>query len=209
MGQSEGKSNKHDYSKFKERFVIKKKLIDKKYGEGMLVEDKTTKLDSFLKEYITPSSNEFQELYAKICIKENIKNPYIIEIIDYFTNKETHYCSEYHKLYVLFEFCNKNLEMEIQDRASDNNHHFSNEEMLYITESYITGLSFLQTNKIFHSNINLQSLLISKNGIYKVADQSLLNMPSNLDQFLLKKFDNSGIYLAPALIQVFLLKSFL
>lgn len=202
MGQTIEKTNKHDYSKFKERYVIKKKLKDKKFGEGMVVEDINTKFESFLKEYTITSSFEFQNIYNKICAKEQIKNPYIIEIIDYFTQKMTHYCSEFFKLYILFEFCNKNLEMEVNDRLTDNIRHFSNEEMFYITESYITGLSFLQKNNISHSNLNLHSLLISKNGIYKLVDQTFLNLQSNLNQIKSKKIDTTGLYLSPEQIIV-------
>jgi serine/threonine protein kinase len=205
MGQTEAKSNTHDYAKFKEKYEIKKKLVDKKYGEGMLIEDKTTKSESFQNEFAPISAAQFQELFAKICNKENIKNPYIIDIIDYFMHRDTHYCSETYKIYVLFEFCNKNLESEIIDRVSDDIRRFSNEEMVYITESYITGLSFLQNNHIPHSSLSLHSLLISKSGIYKVADQTILNMPSNFEQVQSKKTDLKGVYLSPAQISVLIL----
>lgn len=204
MGQAESKTNKHDYSKFKERYEIKKKLIDKRYGEGSIVEDKTTKIESFLKEFTTISLSQSQEIFNKVSKKEEIKNknPYIIEVIDYFTNKEIHYCSESYKTYVLFEFCNKNLEMEVNDRITDNARRFSNEELIYITESYITGLSFLQQQNICHSGLSLHSLLISKYGKYKVADQTILNMPSNYEQVQAKKPDLKGIYLSPGQILV-------
>ena len=202
MGQTETTANKHDYSKFKERFEIKKKLLDKKYGDGTLIEDKTTKSEAFLKEYILKSSFEYNEFYAKIYNKENTNSPYIVDIIDYFTLKESHFCSEQYKLYVLFEFCNKNLEMEINDRVSNNNKRFTNQELSYITKSYITALLFLQINKISHNNINLQTLLISKNGIYKLGDQDLLKMQSNFKQIKDKKIDCTGIYLSPSLILV-------
>ena len=204
MGQAESKTDKHDYSKFKERYEIKKKLIDKRYGEGSIVEDKTTKIESFLKEFTAFSYQQSQEISKKVSQKEEIKNknPYIIEVIDYFTNKEIHYCSETYKTYVLFEFCNKNLEMEVNDRITDNTHRFSNEDLIYITESYITGLAFLQEQKICHSALSLHSLLVTTKGKYKVADQTLLNMPSNYEQVQAKKPDLKGIYLSPGQILV-------
>ena len=191
MGQAESKTDKHDYSKFKERYEIKKKLIDKRYGEGSIVEDKTTKIESFLKEFTAFSYQQSQEISKKVSQKEEIKNknPYIIEVIDYFTNKEIHYCSETYKTYVLFEFCNKNLEMEVNDRITDNTHRFSNEDLIYITESYITGLAFLQEQKICHSALSLHSLLVTTKGKYKVADQTLLNMPSNYEQVQAKNYE--------------------
>ena len=204
MGQAESKTDKHDYSKFKERYEIKKKLIDKRYGEGSIVEDKTTKIESFLKEFTAFSYQQSQEISKKVSQKEEIKNknPYIIEVIDYFTNKEIHYCSETYKTYVLFEFCNKNLEMEVNDRITDNTHRFSNEDLIYITESYITGLAFLQEQKICHSALSLHSLLVTTKGKYKVADQTLLNMPSNYEQVQAKKPDLKGIYLSPGQLLV-------
>ena len=197
MGQPESKTTTHDYSKFKEKYEIKKKLVDKRYGEGSIVEDKTTKSESFLKEFTTFSASQLQEISDRVSQKEKIKNPYIIDIIDYFTNKESHYCSETYKIYVLFEFCNKNMELEVNDRITDNMRRFSNEELIYITDAYVTGLSYLQKNNICHSALSLHSLLISKNGIYKVVDQTILNMPSNFDQVQSKKPDLKGIYLSP------------
>lgn len=206
MGQVNSKPNEHDYSKFKEKYIVKKKTNDKKFGEALVIENITTKSDLLLKEFHANSSRDFTNIYNKISLRDSIRNPYIIEIIDYFTLKGTNCCSDYYKLYVVFEFCNKNLEIEIEDRTTqDQMRYFSNDEIIYLAESYITALAFLQKNQIPHGNISLQNLFISKNGIYKLADQTLLNLPSNYEQIFGKKTDTKGIYLSPEQIQVFLI----
>lgn len=206
MGQLGSKPNEHDYANFKEKYIVKKKINDKKFGEAMLIENKTTNSDFFLKEYSAHSSYAFKTLHEEISLSDNIKDPYIIEIIDYFTQKNMNCCSELYKLYVVFELCNKNLDSEIIDRTSNEQmRFFKNDELIYLTESYITGLSSLQSHQKFHGNISLHSLLISKNGVYKVANQTLMNMPSNLDLIKSKQIETKGIYLSPEQIQVLLL----
>lgn len=104
---------------------------------------------------------------------------------------------------MLFEYCSKNLEGEVTSRKLDNCRHFSIDEMWQILESYVFGLSFLQSRKLQHGDISLCRLFIAPNSQFKVAEQGMLNANSSFAQMISNNGkDHKGIYLAPILLKV-------
>jgi len=70
-------------------------------------------------------------------------------------------------------------------------------------QSYVSGLSFLQSKKLLHGDIKLTNLFISASGDYKIAEQGMLNPNSSFAQIISNNNkEHKGIYLAPQLLKV-------
>jgi serine/threonine protein kinase len=133
-------------------------------------------------------------------------NQNILISLGYTTKTENQFCSKVFKSYLLFEYCSHNLESERINRKIDNLRLFTPEEMWKMTEQYIAGLSFLQENKLSHGDVKPQTLLVTANGNFKVAEQSLLNPNSSYAQLLSNtQREYEGVFISPALLKVYLI----
>ena len=100
------------------------------------------------------------------------------------------------------EYCSKSLVSEINERKNEMKK-FTNGELWYILESYILGLSILQSHSYFCSDIKPSSLFQSKSGLYKVIESNLVGNKSNFINILEDIKKNKDIYyLSPALLEV-------
>ena len=122
------------------------------------------------------NSNEEIEKYKEIfgmrqkLYHENIASP--IEIR--FKQEET-YCGAYHKIQLLFEYHENDLEKDINQRAL-NDSYYTEDELWDIAESIIKAMSYLQRNDINYGYLTPKSIFISaadptdpnSNPIYKI-----------------------------------------
>lgn len=84
MGQTASQNDQSSYSKIKDNFLTKSKIKDYNYGEGFLLEDKTTKSEVFLKEFTLASEEAYNNAVAELEKRIKLKNPYILEIYGWF-----------------------------------------------------------------------------------------------------------------------------
>lgn len=121
--------------------------------------------------------------------------------LGYTSKKETHFCSYIYKISVLIEFCNKSLESDIIERIKDNFRKYTTEELWYILESCILGFAFLQYYNYQHLDVRPATILLSKNGQFKVAEFNLISNKSSYGE-MLKNEDHKIFYLSPSLMEV-------
>ena len=137
------------------------------YGRIYLVQDKKTNEQYALKKVLCKDyqellkfKKEFELLYS---LKKNINIMKIYKIqikaLDLTTS-----C-----LYVLMECAQNDWNLEIRRRTIAKKF-YREKEIISILKQLISGLSFLQKNKIAHRDIKPQNILIYPNNIYKIAD---------------------------------------
>lgn len=88
---------------------------------------------------------------------------------EYFTKTEDNFCSNFYKLYVLFEYPHKTLADEIAERQ-ERNSKFQEKEMWSILASCILGLCHLQNAHIKHQALRTDVILLTSEGSILVAD---------------------------------------
>lgn len=80
---------------------------------------------------------------------------------------------------------------------------FTTDELWRMVDNYTSGLCFLQENKLSHGDVKPQTLLVTNNGNFKVAEQSLLNPNSSYAQLLSNtQREFRGVFISPALLKV-------
>lgn len=104
---------------------------------------------------------------------------------------------------MIFEFLKRTLEDEIRNRKNMNQKHFSEDEIWYIIECLVYGLSYLQQMKISHNDLNPTTILISDEGIFKVLNPKSFDKFSNSFTRILTNDIKKISYLSPALLKVF------
>lgn len=81
MGAQETKTQGgHDFKSYMERFIDKGKVNDKLYGEGKLVQSKTTKVTMFVKEYTTNDESSHKQQMKKFEERCKLKHPNLIDL---------------------------------------------------------------------------------------------------------------------------------
>lgn len=88
---------------------------------------------------------------------------------DYLLTSEDQYCSTFHKVFALFEYPQRTLDDEINERALQKRK-FTETELWSILASCILGMSHLQKNRIHHSSLRSSNILLAPDGIVKVSD---------------------------------------
>lgn len=108
---------------------------------------------------------------------------------------EDQYCSTFFKLYAMFQFNDRTLETEANERKLQKRS-FHETELWSILASCILGLSHLQRNGIRHESLRSNSILISKEGVVKVYDPVATGSQTNYDTLLTRR-STPHIYLSP------------
>lgn len=110
---------------------------------------------------------------------------------------EDQYCSTFFKLYALFQFNDRTLDNEANERKLQKRS-FQETELWSILASCILALSHLQRNGIRHESLRSSSILISKEGVVKVYDPVATGCQTNYDTLLTRR-STPHIYLSPEL----------
>lgn len=95
---------------------------------------------------------------------ENVVN--LLEICRTKANKNNSYRSTF---YLVFDFC----EHDLAGLLSNMNVKFSLGEVKKVLQQLLNGLYYIHSNKILHRDMKAANVLITKNGVLKLADFGL------------------------------------
>lgn len=101
----------------------------------------------------------------------------------------------YFKIYALWEFPQRTLEDEINERILQKRR-FEEKELWSILASSILALSHLQKENIKHNALKSAALLITSDGIIKLYDPITIGAASNYE-ILLTHRSSPHLYLSP------------
>ena len=79
MGANDSKLQEKDYKAFMDKFTDRGKKNDKLYGEGHLLQDKTSKAEIFVKEYTANDEANFKSNMKKFEERSKFRHPNLIE----------------------------------------------------------------------------------------------------------------------------------
>ena len=79
--------------------------------------------------------------------------------------------------------------------------YFSEEELWYLIDSLVSVLFFLQKHKICHEDIRSANILLTKDGVVKIADMNLLNDESSVYFKLLSHSNIENHYVCPEIME--------
>ena len=106
-----------------------------------------------------------------------------------------HLCSNVYKIYAMWEYPQRSLSAELNERALQKRR-FEEKELWSILASLILGMSTLQKHKLKHESLNTKNILLDNDGLVKVADPLAAAAPTNLDIIYHNRHAKS-IYLSP------------
>jgi serine/threonine protein kinase len=122
---------------------------------------------------IKASSEEEIEGYKRLFSSSTaLRHPNLAAPLEFFFNKQEAFCGSFHKIQVVFEHFELDLDQDIRQRAATECF-YSEEELWYIAESVIQSMAYLTHHKIPYGYLTPQNILIStdENPVYKIFVQ--------------------------------------
>jgi len=202
MGQisSTDRNERVKYQDFISNYQFLRRIRDPRYGDISILEDKLTKEQVALKEVLSKDVKDFEKELRLLNTRFRISHPNIVRILGYTSKSEDNLCASFHKIFMIVEYLDSDLEKEILNKK--NNSLFYNEEQLcYLTESMVKSLAVLQRHSLVHGDIKPSTIFISRMGVYKIAEHNIIgNVMPGYHQRLLG-FQDVRTYLSPALME--------
>ena len=203
MGNTTPSPTKPDqitYENFVANYTFLRKNKEPRYGDITILQDKETKDLYALKERTSRSTIEFNKDMGSLKTRSKITHPNIIKLIGYTYKAEENLCASFYKFLLIVEYIEHDLEIEIIQKKTDEKPYVE-DQLWYIAESLVSALNILQQKNIEHGDIKPGNVLISNNGIYKIAEHNLIgtNTPSYHQR--LSGFNDVKCYLSPLLMK--------
>ncbi|CAG5102032.1 Similar to cdk9: Cyclin-dependent kinase 9 (Danio rerio) [Cotesia congregata] len=105
----------------------------------------------------------------EIRILQLLKHENVVNLIEICRTKATQYNRYRSTFYLVFDFC----EHDLAGLLSNVNVKFSLGEIKKVMQQLLNGLYYIHSNKILHRDMKAANVLITKNGILKLADFGL------------------------------------
>lgn len=133
--------------------------------------DRKTKTLVALKKVLMENEKEGFPITAlrEIRILQLLKHENVVNLIEICRTKPTPYNRYRSTFYLVFDFC----EHDLAGLLSNANVKFSLGEIKKVMQQLLNGLYFIHFNKILHRDMKAANVLITKNGILKLADFGL------------------------------------
>ena len=191
MGPKNSKESTNNF--MKDYDVVKRNPAD----NVTFLQHKQTDDQLLLREFNFNDKKECEKTRDKLAELKNklAGNKHVVALKDYLMHSEDQYCSTFYKIYALFEYPERTLDDEINERNVQKRK-FSETELWSILASCILGLSHLQKNGIRHSALKSSSILLSQEGIIKISDPFAIGATPNYDTAINKR-STPHLYLSP------------
>ncbi|XP_014673937.1 PREDICTED: cyclin-dependent kinase 9-like [Priapulus caudatus] len=141
------------------------------FGEVFKARDKKTKKLVALKKILMDNEKEGFPITAlrEIKILQLLYHENVVQLIEICRTKATQFNRNKSTFYLVFEFC----EHDLAGLLSNFNVKFSLGEIKKVMQQLLNGLYFIHSNKILHRDMKAANILITKNGLLKLADFGL------------------------------------
>lgn len=192
-------------------FVSKK--LDPRYGQISLYENKNTKEIVAFKEVVSKSTSDFKKevelLTARTAQKKEGEpedpkdrgNLHIVKMLSFATQTYDNLCSSLYRIAIVIEYIERDLETEILEKKTANEI-YTEQQIWLLIESLTSALCALHRRNIVLGDLKPMNVLISKDGIYKLADPILVSSHSIPGYTCrLSKLDDARPYLSPELLK--------
>ncbi|ELU12168.1 hypothetical protein CAPTEDRAFT_123428, partial [Capitella teleta] len=138
------------------------------FGEVFKARHKTTRRLVALKKVLMENEKEGFPITAlrEIKILQLLKHENVVSLLEICRTKATPYNRYKSTFYLVFEFC----EHDLAGLLSNVNVKFSLGEIKKVIQQLLNGLYFIHYNKILHRDMKAANILITKNGVLKMAD---------------------------------------
>ncbi|XP_074654423.1 cyclin-dependent kinase 9-like [Tubulanus polymorphus] len=141
------------------------------FGEVWKARCKTTKRLTALKKVLMENEKEGFPITAlrEIKILQLLNHENVVKLIEICRTKATPYNRYKSTFHLVFEFC----EHDLAGLLSNVNVKFSLGEIKKVIQQLMNGLYFIHSNKILHRDMKAANILMTKNGVLKLADFGL------------------------------------
>lgn len=141
------------------------------FGEVFKARHKKTRKLVALKKVLMENEKEGFPITAlrEIRILQLLKHENVVNLIEICRTKATPFNRFKSTFFLVFDFC----EHDLAGLLSNINVKFSLGEIKKVMQQLLNGLYFIHSNKILHRDMKAANILISKNGILKLADFGL------------------------------------
>lgn len=154
--------NQPNFKQYEQLMAQYEQIQECKHQGLRYLEHKVTHQDYLLREISCHDQESFKETEGKFRMKmEQLGNKrHVSGLTEVISNQQDQYCMTFYKIYALFEFPQRTLDDEINERALQKRR-FQEKELWSILASCILGMSHLQKNSIRHSCLRSSSILLT------------------------------------------------
>lgn len=141
------------------------------FGEVFKAKHRQTKKVVALKKVLMENEKEGFPITAlrEIKILQLLNHENVVNLIEICRTKATPFNRYKATFYLVFDFC----EHDLAGLLSNVNVKFSLGEIKKVMQQLLNGLYFIHSNKILHRDMKAANILITKNGVLKLADFGL------------------------------------
>ncbi|XP_050389342.1 cyclin-dependent kinase 9 isoform X1 [Patella vulgata] len=150
------------------------------FGEVFKARDRKTKRIVAMKKVLMENEKEGFPITAlrEIRILQLLNHENVVKLIEICRSRAGPYNRFKSTFYLIFEFC----EHDLAGLLSNANVKFTLGDIKRVMQQLLNGLYFIHTNKILHRDMKAANVLITKNGVLKLADFGLARAYSSLNQ---------------------------
>ena len=187
------------YQEFVKNYQFLRRIKDPRYGEISVLQDKFTKELVALKELLSKSTRDFEKDINSLRIRYKTSHPNIVKVLGYTSKSEDNFCASVHKILMIVEYLENDLEKEITLKKNQNSF-YKEDQLWYLLENIVKALALLQRNEVPHEDLKPSSILISKMGVYKIAQHNIAGTTIPAYHQRLSGMSDGRTYLSPALL---------
>jgi len=142
---------------------------DIRFGSAVLCRDPKQDLYYIKKERAYSTKEQLVEVGEAIRLRQSSPNLYYVPIADFKEEQSKEFCSEMHKIVILFPFPEEDLRKEIIERNT-NDQPYSNKEITTMLYDIVNGMAHLQSLGIYHTRFAPEFVALTTTGYAIVED---------------------------------------
>ncbi|KAL4426781.1 hypothetical protein ABPG74_006578 [Tetrahymena malaccensis] len=170
-----------------------------RYGEAKVVQNIETNKKYAIKTFVLSNKSEFKELFQQATSKQQqMQIPSIVNIVDIKTEINEHFCSNFYKVIIVYEYFDNTLEKLINMNKNQQTP-FNEQDIYFLIDCILSALMCMHYCNFTHCDIRPKTILVSPDGSYKITDMNFLynQQPTPYKQTVLGAATYHKMYLSP------------
>ncbi|KAL4467232.1 hypothetical protein ABPG72_005857 [Tetrahymena utriculariae] len=170
-----------------------------RYGEAKVVQNIETNKKYAIKTFVLSNKSEFKEVFQQATNKQQqMQIPSIVNIIDIKTEINEHFCSNFYKVVIVYEYFDNTLEKLITMNKNQQTP-FNEQDIYFLIDCILSALMCMHYCNFTHCDIRPKTILVSPDGSYKITDMNFLynQQPTPYKQTVLGAATYHKMYLSP------------